>query len=161
MRVRSSKVADYCVRDVVTVDRQATAVTCARRMHDTHVGSLVVVEERAGARVPVGMITDRDIAIEVVAFGLDPEGTVAGDIMPAELALAREDDDLFEVLATMRAYGVRRLPVVDAAGALTGIVSADDLWEVLADELDGLVRVMKAEQSRERATRTAGESKME
>jgi CBS domain-containing protein len=143
------------VRTVVTVERAAPLVRCAQLMHDEHVGSLVVVETRDTRAVPVGVITDRDIAIEVVAFGIDASVLTAGDVMQGNLAVAREDEGLLAVLATMRSNGVRRLPVVDAHGALVGILSADDLWEVLAEEVDSLVRVIKAEQSRERRTRAA------
>lgn len=156
MRARSSTVADYCIREVVTAGRDMTITACARLMHDRHVGSLVVVENRGGREFPVGILTDRDIAIEVVAFGVNADALTAGDIMSAAPALAQEDEDLLSVLATMRERGVRRLAVIDADGALAGIVSADDLWEVLAETVDGLVRVIRAEQTRERATRGAG-----
>lgn len=156
MRARSSTVAGYCVRDVVTVDREMPIIDCAKSMHDEHVGSLVVVDMKGGRKVPVGMLTDRDIAIEVVAFGVAADALTAGDIMSGNPAIAQEGDDLLAVLATMRERGVRRLPVVDADGALAGIVSADNLWEVLAEEVDGLVRVIRAEWTRERETRGAG-----
>lgn len=155
MRARTSTVADYCVREVVTVDRDMPIVDCAKLMHDAHVGSLVVIEMKQGKPVPVGMLTDRDIAIEVVAFEAAPDALTAGDIMSGDPATATEGEDLLAVLATMRERGVRRLPVVDAAGTLVGIVAADNLWEVLAQEVDGLVRVIKAEQTRERSTRGA------
>ena len=155
MRARSTSAGDYCVRTVVTVERQTPVARCAQLMHDEHVGSLVVVESRDASAVPVGVITDRDIAIEVVAFGIDASALTAGDVMQGNLAVARDDEGLLAVLATMRSNGVRRLPVVDAQGALVGILSADDLWEVLAEEVDSLVRVIKAEQSRERRTRAA------
>ena len=155
MRARSTSAGDYCVRSVVTVERGTPVARCAQLMHDEHVGSLVVVEARDTRAVPVGVITDRDIAIEVVAFGIDASALTAGDVMQGNLAVAREDEGLLAVLATMRSNGVRRLPVVDAQGALVGILSADDLWEVLAEEVDSLVRVIKAEQSRERRTRAA------
>jgi len=153
MRARSSTVADYCVREVIVVDREMPITNCAKLMHDEHIGSLVVVDVREGRKVPVGMLTDRDIAIEVVAFEVDADALTAGDIMAADVAVASEGDDMLAVLATMREHGVRRLPVVDGDGALAGIVAADNLWEVLAEEVDGLVRVMKAEQTRERGTR--------
>ncbi len=155
MRSKATTVGEYCVREVVTAGRDTPIVGCAKRMHDEHVGSLVVVERRDGRDVPVGIVTDRDIAIEVVAFEVDASTLTAGDVMSTDLALARESDDLLSVLAVMREHGVRRLPVVDAGGALAGIVSADNLLEVLAEEIDGLVRVVKAEQSRERVTRAS------
>lgn len=155
MRARSTTVSSYCVRDVVTITRETAVARCAQLMHDEHVGGLVIVEQRDGRQVPVGMLTDRDIAIEVVAFGVDPETLQAGDIMVGDLAVAHEDDDLMAVLAIMREHGVRRLPVISADGGLKGIVTADNLWEVLAEEVDGLARVIRAQQSRERKTRTA------
>jgi CBS domain-containing protein len=156
MRARSTTVDSYCVRNVVTATRETPVARCAQLMHDEHVGGLVIVDERGGQSIPVGMITDRDIAIEVVAFGVDAQTLTAGDIMAGELAVARDDEDLLSVLATMREHGVRRLPVVGADGSLMGIVTADNLWEVLAEEVDGLARVVRAGQTRERKTRIAG-----
>ena len=156
MRARSTTVDSYCVRNVVTATRETPVARCAQLMHDEHVGGLVIVDERGGQSIPVGMITDRDIAIEVVAFGVDAQTLTAGDIMAGELAVARVDEDLLSVLATMREHGVRRLPVVGADGSLMGIVTADNLWEVLAEEVDGLARVVRAGQTRERKTRIAG-----
>jgi CBS domain-containing protein len=155
MRARSTTVADYCVREVVTAQRDTPVARCARMMHDEHVGSVVVVEQRDGRTVPVGMLTDRDIAIEVVAFEMDAAALNAGDIMSPDLATVREDSNMIDVLAAMREHGVRRLPVCDASGALVGIVAADNLIEVLANEIDGLVGVVKAEQTRERGTRAS------
>ena len=155
MRSSSLKIRDVAVHEPVTARPTDSIGSCARRMHDEHVGCLVVVEESDGDAFPVGVLTDRDIAIEVVAFGIDASALTAGDVMQGNLAVARDDEGLLAVLATMRSNGVRRLPVVDAQGALVGILSADDLWEVLAEEVDSLVRVIKAEQSRERRTRAA------
>ena len=156
MRARSTTVDSYCVRNVVTATRETPVARCAQLMHDEHVGGLVIVDEHDGRSISVGMITDRDIAIEVVAFGVDAQTLTAGDIMAGELAIARDDEDLLRVLATMREHGVRRLPVVGADGSLMGIVTADNLWEVLAEEVDGLARVVRAGQTRERKTRIAG-----
>lgn len=156
MRARSTTVDSYCVRNVVTATRETPVARCAQLMHDEHVGGVVIVDEHDGQSIPVGMVTDRDIAIEVVAFGVDAQTLTAGDIMAGELAVARVDEDLLSVLATMREHGVRRLPVVGADGSLMGIVTADNLWEVLAEEVDGLARVVRAGQTRERKTRIAG-----
>ena len=96
-------------------------------MHDEHTGTVVVIREKQKLKIPIGIIADRDIAIEVVAFGLDERTLTTGDLMTPHLATAREDTDLLAALAMMREHGVRRLPVVDSQGALAGIVSADDL----------------------------------
>ncbi len=122
-------------------------------MHDEHTGTVVVIMEKQKLKIPIGIITDRDIAIEVVAFGLDAKTLTAGDLMTPHLATAREDTDLLAALAMMREHGVRRLPVVDSQGALAGIVSADDLLAVMASEMDGLVALVRAEETHERVTR--------
>jgi CBS domain-containing protein len=153
VRTKSMDVESFCIRDVITVDADTSIAQCAQSMHDDHVGSLVVTEIKNDRRVPVGIVTDRDIVIEVIACALDPQTITAGDIMAQPLVTARTSEDLMTALARMREHGVRRLPVVDDTGALAGILSADNLWEVLAEEMDGLVRVIKAEQLKEARTR--------
>ncbi len=148
-------VASFCVREVVTVTRETPVYQCAQLMHDEHVGAVVIVDQTNGKRMPVGILTDRDIAIEVVAFDVAARTITAGDLMNGELAVARLTDDLSTVLATMRKHGVRRLPVVDGEGYLEGIVTADNLWETLAEVVDSLANLTRAEHARERKTRAA------
>lgn len=155
MRIQSNRVGDYCTRKVAVVSRETTIERCAKLMHDEHVGTVVVVTEKKKLKIPVGIVTDRDIVIEVVAFGIDAATLTAGDLMSGDLATVSEDTDLMAVLSSMREHGVRRLPVVDTNGALAGIVSADDLMGLMATEMDGLVSLIRAEQTRERVTRTS------
>jgi len=146
---------EICSRDVVFVRRGESVALACGLMREHHVGSLVVVEERAGARVPVGMFTDRDVAIGVVAQGLDPAKTPVEAAMRAELVCARESEGLGRAVALMRAQGVRRLPVIDAGGALVGVLAADDLLELFAEELSGLAAIVGRGERRERALRAA------
>ena len=155
MRSASSTVDSFCIREVVTVTRETPVLRCAQLMHDEHVGAVVITDDIDGKRVPVGMLTDRDIAIEVVAFDVAAQTLTAGDLMTGELAMVRLTDDVLTVLATMREHGVRRLPVIGEDGSLEGIVTADNLWEVLAEAIDGLARLVGSEQARERKTRAA------
>jgi CBS domain-containing protein len=122
-------------------------------MREHHVGALVVVGERDGSRVPAGVVTDRDIVVAVVAKGLDADGVRVEELMSGELVTAQETDGVSECIARMRARGVRRMPVVDARGALVGIVTADDLLDLLAEELSGLARTIANEQRREAQVR--------
>mgnify|MGYP005848206501 CR=1 FL=1 len=142
-------VGEICIRDVVVASRDATVAQAAQLMREFHVGDLVVVDESGGRRIPAGIVTDRDVVIGVVAPGLDPAILTAGDIMSGELITARESDGVFETLQTMRRRGVRRLPVVDAAGALAGIVALDDILEIIAEELGAAVKVAAREQTNE------------
>jgi CBS domain-containing protein len=117
-------------------------------MRQHHVGSLVVLDD-GEARTPVGIITDRDIVVEVLAADLDYRNMLAGEIMSPVLHTAVEDDDTHETLKAMRQYGVRRIPVVSGSGALVGIVTLDDLLDLLGEELGDIVRAIGNEQSRE------------
>jgi len=153
MRAPSLHVRDVAVHAPVTALANDTITDCARRMHAEHVGCLVVVEKADGSQFPVGMLTDRDIAIEVVAFGLDPNALTAGDVMSGKPAVVEEDDDLLDVLARMRERGARRLPVTRPDGALAGVIALDNVLEALAEQLDGMVGVLKAQQTRELRTR--------
>ena len=147
-------IAPICRRDVAFTTRDTTVAAAAKLMRQGHVGSLVVVDNlNGGRRVPVGIITDRDIIVDVVATGLDPAVITAGDIMSTDLATGRENGDVLETLELMKTRGVRRLPIVDDQGDLSGIVSTDDLLEVLAGELNGLAKIVAREQSREAASR--------
>jgi CBS domain-containing protein len=147
------KTGDVCNREVVFVQRGASVFEAASLMREHHVGDLVVVEEKHGRRTPVGILTDRDIVLEVIAEGVDIGGVVVGDIMSFELVTAGEDDDLFDTIKRMRLKGVRRLPVVDRNQALAGIIAVDDLLDLLAEQMSDLTRVIQREQTRERERR--------
>jgi CBS domain-containing protein len=108
-----------------------------------------VVEDRNGVRVPVGIVTDRDLVVEIMATGLDQMVITAGDIMLPELVTVKKNAGVFESIQYMRAKGVRRLPVVDDSGGLVGILTLDDLLELLAEELLALSKLVTHEQKKE------------
>lgn len=143
-------IGELCGRTVWMAYSGETVLEAARRMRDQHVGCLVVVEEREGERIPIGMLTDRDVAVRVVAAGEDPESVCVGDAMTRDLVRAREPEPLEDVVSRMRAFGVRRVPVVDREDVLQGIVSLDDLLEHLGGQLAELARLFPREQERER-----------
>jgi CBS domain-containing protein len=153
MRARTVSVRDLAAHEVVTVSPTATLAECAQIMRAQHVGSVVVIDDQGSRDNPRGIVTDRDIVVEAVAVGLDPSALTAADVMTTPLATVRDGDDILDALARMREHGVRRLPVLDDAGHLSGIVAVDNLLEALAEQLDAVVRVLKAEQTRESVTR--------
>lgn len=111
---------------------------------DTHgVGSLVVVDEGGGI---VGIVTDRDIAIRGIAKE-SPPTTPVGEVMTRSVTTLSEDADLFDVASRMASTECRRMPVVDASGTLTGVVSLDDLMVLFTRQTDHLAHVMAAEQA--------------
>jgi CBS domain-containing protein len=153
MRARTVTVRDLAAHEVVTVTPTTTLVECAQIMRAQHVGSVVVIDDQGQRDDPRGIVTDRDIVMEAVAVGLDPSTLTAGDVMTTPLAVVRDSDDILDALARMRERGIRRLAVLDEAGHLSGIVTVDNLLEALAEQFDAIVGVLKAEQTRETATR--------
>ncbi len=146
-------IGDICVRDVVTATRETTIQQAAQLMRENHVGDLLVVEQQGEVRTPVGIVTDRDIVVAVVALGLDPTVLSVGDIMGPDLETVQEDEGIFETLNQMRDAGVRRIPVVSEQNALVGILSTDDIVQLLADEMTEVAKLISREQRREMATR--------
>ena len=141
-----------CNREVTLAYGDERIDEVARRMREQHVGSVIVVP-RTGNRVPVGVLTDRDIVVEVLAAGLDYRTVTVGEVMSREPATVREDDDVVDALRIMRTYGVRRLPVLSRSGVLAGIVAIDDLLEIFAGEVDDVVRAIGREQTQEAQAR--------
>lgn len=146
-------VGEICNREVVIVQRDATVHEAARLMRQHHVGDVVVVEERKGVRVPVGIVTDRDLVVEIMAPDLVQMVMTVGDIMGSKLATVKDSTGIYESIQYMRAEGVRRLPVVDSKGGLVGILTLDDLLELLAEELLELSRLVRQEQKKESVKR--------
>jgi CBS domain-containing protein len=148
------KIEHFCTRHVVTAYPGTPLGEAAQLMRDHHVGSLVVAREGDPGRTPMGIITDRDIVVEVLAAGVDYRNLTVGEVMTRELVTAREEESALEVLGVMRQRGIRRLPVVNASGALTGIVTIDDLLAITAEELDHVVKAIAGGQHREARNRS-------
>lgn len=148
-------VGDVCNRDVVFVNREVTVHAACKLMRHYHVGSLVVVDDAGGVvgaggmRVPVGILNDRDVVIEINAMDLDPKVITAGDIMSPELVTAPESLGVSEAIELMRFRGVRRLPIVNAENRLVGIVTIDDLVAVMAEDISAIARVVSREHMHE------------
>lgn len=142
-------IGDICVREVVIAMRDTTVQEAARLMRENHVGDLLVVDRANGRRTPLGIVTDRDIVVAVVALDLDPAALSVGDIMGPELETALETQGVFETIHQMRSAGVRRIPVVTPQGTLVGIVSIDDLIQLLAEEMTDLAKLISREQRKE------------
>jgi CBS domain-containing protein len=146
-------IRDICTSEAAHCNREETVQGAALMMRRLHVGDVIVVDQLDGASVPVGILTDRDIVVSVIAPGLDPASLQVGDIMTEDLLTARDTDDVYETIERMRLRGIRRVPVIDANGSLAGIVSADDLLEFLAEEMGELSRISPYQQAHERRAR--------
>lgn len=144
---------EYCNRDVVMVGKTESIVKAAKLMRQDHVGDVLVVEPRNGERVPVGILTDRDIVIEVIAEEADLNELMVQDIMSFKLITSNENDDLMVTIKRMRINGIRRIPIVNQAGGLVGILSIDDILDVIVEQLMDLDQIIVNEQKNEKEHR--------
>lgn len=142
------RTAEVCTRDVVATRRNTSLTDAAKLMRENHVGSIVILDDAEPGK-PAGILTDRDIVVSVVAAGLDNRTMTVGEVMSTGVVTALEDDDALATLKSMRRRGIRRMPVVDRAGELCGIVSLDDLMEVAGGAIDDIVGAITSERSLE------------
>lgn len=126
---------------VATAPTTASVREVAAKMEDYGLGSVVVLDQ---AQRPVGIVTDRDLAIRVIAEGRDPDAAVAADVMSKPLLTASPDEPLETLVERMAAGGIRRLPVVRDE-RLVGIVAADDLLLWLGREVDDIGEATRRE----------------
>lgn len=148
-------IGEICNREVVTIEKSAPVARAAKLMRQFHVGSVVVVADGEQPLKPVGVVTDRDLAIEILAHEVPVETVTVGDVMGADLLTGREEDGVWETIMRMRAMGVRRLPIVGDHGELVGILTMDDLLQFVVGELSDLVKLVRREQKREEVMRQA------
>jgi signal-transduction protein with cAMP-binding, CBS, and nucleotidyltransferase domain len=142
------RIGELCARSVVTCEAHYSAADLARLMRKHHVGDVVVVESVEGGQRPLGIVTDRDLVLQVLAAGVDPATATASSLMsPSITALASEG--VYDAIWHMRRKGCRRLPVVDAQGKLAGLVTLDDVTQFLATELTELGRISQRQQQLE------------
>lgn len=149
------KVGDICGRNVVTVREFDELAAAAQLMREHHIGYLVVVRPNVADRTvsPVGVLTDRDIVVGIIAQGTDPRTLTAGDVMKREPIVAEEDSSVSAALRQMREIGVRRLPVVGVMGQLVGVLSLDDVLDAFAEQLMDVARSIRHEIKMEGALR--------
>lgn len=142
---------ELCNRTVSIATADEPVLAIARRMREHHVGCVVVVEDGPRGRVPIGVVTDRDLVVRVLATRAPELGRLRVDnVLEGRLVVGRERETVAEGLHRMRAFGVRRLPVVDDDDVLQGIVTLDDALEQLAEHLGELAHLLGRERARER-----------
>lgn len=144
---------DICTPDVVHCTPSATVLSLARLMRERHVGDVIVVEDADGDQTPVGVVTDRDIVVEVLGRERDPARVCAREIMRRPVVIARTNEDAAQAIERMKAHGVRRIPVLDEQSRLAGIVCLDDLLKQLAADAGALADIVSREQDREHRSR--------
>jgi CBS domain-containing protein len=136
---------EYCNREIVITEQDASVTEAAMLMRQYHVGDLVVIEKQGEKTLPIGIITDRDIVIEVIAQKANPDSLIIKDIMSTGLITVEEKESMMDTLELMQHQGVRRIIVVDNQGSLQGLLSADDAIELIAEAMNNLTKLVKHE----------------
>jgi len=135
-------VGDYCRREPASVAQDASVRDAAKRMDELAVGCLVVVDAKDR---PVGLLTDRDVVLRVLRRRRNPERTAVREVMNDDIVTVRESAPLVLAIRNLRRDGVRRMPVVDDRGALTGIISADDALQLVSSQLAEVSETVRAQ----------------
>ena len=144
------KLSELCNENVVTISSEDTVNYACKLFRNKHVGCLVVTDLYKGNSQPVGIITDRDIVVKVISLGTKVGDVLVKDVMDSKLVTADINDDLHVALDLMRKHGIRRIPLINKSGHLEGIITIDDLFAHLSNELNNLTRAIFMEQSREK-----------
>jgi CBS domain-containing protein len=134
---------------VVTATPDNSAARAAQLMRSHHVGSLVVLDGAPDSGKPVGIVTDRDLVLAVMAEGLDSSLFTVGDVMSVDLVTAPASASLMDAVQALRVHRVRRLIVLDDAGRVVGLAAMEDLLEALARELSELALALRDARERE------------
>lgn len=153
--VKRMKIGECCNREVVVAENRLEILETAKLMKKHHVGDLVVVDNSGGATRPVGVLTDRDLVVEVMAEEVPPNEVTAADVMSLDIQTVREEEGVWETLEKMRDQGIRRMPVVDQDGSLVGLITLDDLLELFTEAMDNMSQLIKGEIRRESRLRPA------
>lgn len=142
-------VSEHCCRGVMSIADTADIVTAARLMRDQHVGLLAVYRHGDDAHRLTGVLTDRDIVMQVTAADRNPHTVKVQEVMTRQPILAYEHDELRDVLQVMRLAGIRRVPVVDTNGAAVGIIALDDAIELITGLLCDISGSIRSERHHE------------
>jgi CBS domain-containing protein len=135
-------VGRICTRVVATASALETIRTAAERMEAHNVGTVVVVGSEGS---PQGILTDRDIALRCVAKGRDPDDTRVGDLMTRPVRFVHLASPIESALEAMKKGSVRRLAVVDDDGMLVGIVTLDDVLDLVMEEVETIGAIVRRE----------------
>ena len=149
----SNGIGHFCVRNVVTLPREASILEAATLMRKHHIGAVLVIDRVDDGVIPAGLLTDRDIVVEIVAAGLEPGAVKVGELVQRPVTTVHEDAGYADTVRLMSINGVRRMPVVDAKGRLVGIITFDDILRQLAAPLLALSDLAVRERHYETETR--------
>ncbi len=146
-------VGEICNREVIVIQRDESVQEAAKLMRQFHIGAVIVIDKPNGCTIPVGIVTDRDLVVEVMATELDETVITVGDIMAPDIFTVKENTATYEAIELMRRKTVRRLPVVDESGELVGILTLDDALQILSEQILDVAKLVRYEQKKEQRHR--------
>ncbi|QBQ53223.1 CBS domain-containing protein [Nitrosococcus wardiae] len=146
-------VGQYCNREVIVASQDTSILEVAQLMRRHHVGDVLIVEQQREQNIPIGIVTDRDLVVEILAEEVSPDAVTVRDVMSPVITIP-EKADLWDTLQQMRYQGIRRMPVVNEKGGLEGILTVDDVLALLAEGLTDLVKLIKHEIEQEARLRS-------
>lgn len=128
-------------KNLVTLASHATVLDAVKMMRDHHIGNVIICEERDGQKFPIGMVTDRDLAVDVLAQCADPATLKVSAVMTHQIVTCPFNAGIFEMIRVMKTNGITRLPLVSDSGSLKGIVNAKNLIQLLLSGLSDLSQI--------------------
>ena len=147
-------VGNYCERELALLTRDASLQDAAMMMRHYQVGEVIVVDKLDGKNIPVGAVTDRDFVIKIMALDVDVDQISVGHIMSVELITVGEYYSLSDALDVMQQHGVRRLPVVDSNGILSGLIDMEIILKILCQDLGKMLALINTERNIEKCLRS-------
>ncbi len=147
-------VSQYCDKKISTLTQDSSILEAAQLMRTNHVGEVIIVQRQQGKTVPVGLITDRDLVIEIIAMEIDIDKITLGSIMCLELITVNHDSSLKQALELLQTNGIRRAPVVDSKGALFGIIAIEGILKVLSQDMTKVLKLFNNERRIEKQFRS-------
>lgn len=136
-------IKEFYEQNVLTVAKDTSIVDVAKLMKSHNIGNVVVVDKKGSGASPVGIITDRDITIKIVADEVDLKQITVDEAMTEDLLILKDSQGLYEAIDMMCAKGVRRAPVVDAKKNIIGIATIDDLIVLIAEEFGSIAKLIR------------------
>lgn len=136
-------------RSLIATQRSNSLQKAAALMRQHHVGALLVTDDEPHCDRAIGIITDRDLVVQVIADGISPEKRTIGEVMTHGISTISDTSDVHEAIEVMRSDGIRRLAVADEHGTLLGVLSFDDVIDAIAVELSSLADSIRSERERE------------
>ena len=157
------KITRLYTRRIMATTRSAPIAEAAAAMQRFGVGTLLVMEDPPAVGPPIGIVTDRDLALRVLTdrdVAEDVEELTARDVMTPDPRTIHEDESFDRAIELMRGENVRRLPVVDRHGKLRGIVSLDDIVEEIGTDMRAILVLLKHQQRTAPAARPPSRSEI-